>query len=48
MYTDQAHVYLQVIFAGIIGSLGYNINAGILQGLGDSKTPLLFLPRPAW
>ena len=40
---DQAHVYLQVIFAGIIGSLGYNINAGILQGLGDSKTPLLFL-----
>ena len=40
---DQAYVYLQVIFAGIIGSLGYNINAGILQGLGDSKTPLLFL-----
>lgn len=40
---DQAHVYLLVVFAGIIGSLGYNINAGILQGLGDSRTPLLFL-----
>ena len=40
---DQAHIYLLVVFAGIIGSLGYNINAGILQGLGDSRTPLLFL-----
>ena len=39
----QAHIYLLVVFAGIIGSLGYNINAGILQGLGDSRTPLLFL-----
>ncbi len=39
----EAHIYLLVVFAGIIGSLGYNINAGILQGLGDSKTPLIFL-----
>lgn len=39
----EAHVYLLVVFAGIVGSLGYNINAGILQGLGDSRTPLLFL-----
>ena len=39
----QAHLYLLVIFAGIIGNLGYNVNAGILQGLGDSRTPLLFL-----
>lgn len=39
----EAHIYLLVVFAGIIGSLGYNINAGILQGLGDSRTPLLFL-----
>ena len=40
---DQARVYCTVVLAGIIGSLGYNLNAGILQGLGDSKTPLLFL-----
>ena len=40
---DMALTYLLVIFAGLIGSFGYNINAGILQGLGDSKTPLLFL-----
>lgn len=39
----EARVYLLVVFAGIIGNLGYNINAGILQGLGDSKTPLIFL-----
>ena len=38
-----AHLYSLIIFAGIIGNLGYNANAGILQGLGDSKTPLLFL-----
>ena len=40
---DQARVYCTVVLAGIIGSLGYNLNAGILQGLGDSKTPLIFL-----
>lgn len=40
---DMAYVYLIVIFAGLIGNLGYNINAGIMQGLGDSKTPLIFL-----
>ena len=40
---DQARVYCMVVLAGIIGSLGYNLNAGILQGLGDSKTPLIFL-----
>ena len=32
-----------VIFVGMIGTLGFNINAGILQGLGDSRTSLLFL-----
>lgn len=40
---QQAHIYLLVVFGGLIGSLGYNINAGIMQGLGDSKTPLIFL-----
>ena len=40
---DMATVYMITIFAGMIGSLGYNINAGILQGFGDSRTSLLFL-----
>ena len=39
----MAHTYMIIIFIGMIGTLGYNINAGILQGLGDSKTSLLFL-----
>jgi putative MATE family efflux protein len=40
---EMAKTYMIVIFAGIIGTVGYNINAGILQGLGDSHTSLLFL-----
>jgi putative MATE family efflux protein len=40
---DWSIEYLQILFLGTIFSFGYNINAGILQGLGDSKLPLLFL-----
>ena len=39
----EALVYCMVVFAGVIGTLGYNINTGIMQGLGDSRTPLIFL-----
>lgn len=39
----MAVTYLQLILAGIIGMLGYNVNSGILQGLGDSKTNIYFL-----
>lgn len=39
----MARQYMVIVFAGLIGSLGFNINAGILQGLGDSKSSLLFL-----
>ena len=39
----MAKQYMVIIFAGMIGSFGYNINAGILQGFGDSKSSLLFL-----
>lgn len=35
--------YLEVIFAGIICTMAYNVAAGILRGVGDSKTPLYFL-----
>ncbi len=35
--------YLNIIFLGTLGNLGYNMNAGILRGLGDSKSSLIFL-----
>ncbi len=40
---EMAKTYMIIIFIGIIGNLGFNVNAGILQGLGDSRTSLLFL-----
>lgn len=39
----MAKIYMIVIFAGVIGNIGFNMNSGILQGLGDSHTSLLFL-----
>lgn len=38
-----ANTYMRIIFLGMVGSFGYNVNAGILQGFGDSKSSLLFL-----
>lgn len=35
--------YLQIYFSGITGLLIYNIGAGILRAVGDSKRPLYFL-----
>lgn len=35
--------YMQIIFIGTVASFGYNINSGILQGLGDSRSPVLYL-----
>ena len=35
--------YLNIIFAGVLFSSGYNCISAILRGLGDSKTPLYFL-----
>ncbi|MDF2686016.1 MAG: hypothetical protein K0S55_1197 [Clostridia bacterium] len=40
---DTANIYMIIIFLGTIGGLGFNVNAGILQGLGDSRTSLIFL-----
>lgn len=40
---DAALIYTRVIFLGTLGNLGYNMNAGILRGLGDSKASLWFL-----
>lgn len=40
---DMSCSYLVIIFVGIIGCAYYNILSGILRGLGDSVTPLIFL-----
>ena len=39
----EAQTYMLVVCAGIVGTIGYNLNAGILRGLGNSGTTLLFL-----
>lgn len=38
-----ARTYMIVYYLGMLGQFGYNANAGILQGLGDSRSPLLLL-----
>ena len=40
---NAALIYTRVVFLGTLGNLGYNMNAGILRGLGDSKASLWFL-----
>lgn len=40
---DDAYRYIVVIFLGIPVILFYNILAGLLRALGDSRTPVLFL-----
>ncbi|HNW87553.1 MAG TPA: MATE family efflux transporter [Candidatus Limiplasma sp.] len=40
---DMTATYLEVIFAGIIGCAYYNILGGVLRGLGDSFSPLVYL-----
>ncbi len=39
----MASTYMRIIFIGMISAFGFNVNAGILQGFGDSKSSLLFL-----
>lgn len=39
----EAWVYMMIVCAGLIGTIGYNTNAGILNGIGNSRTTLLFL-----
>lgn len=40
---NAALTYTRIIFLGTVGNLGYNMNAGILRGMGDSKASLWFL-----
>ncbi len=39
----MSYVYLRIIFAGTFFSMAYNVSAGMLRGIGDSRTPLYFL-----
>lgn len=36
-------LYLRIYFCGMVGNLIYNMGAGILRAMGDSKRPLYFL-----
>ena len=40
---ENAATYLGITFLGILMSFGFNLNSGILNGLGNSKISLLFL-----
>lgn len=40
---QDANTYLMIYFAGVIPMMIYNIGAGILQAVGDSRRPLYYL-----
>ncbi|MGN0480143.1 MAG: MATE family efflux transporter [Lachnospiraceae bacterium] len=40
---EEAVVYTRIVFAGTLGNIGYNMNAGIMRGMGDSRASLWFL-----
>ncbi|MBE6628819.1 MAG: MATE family efflux transporter [Ruminococcaceae bacterium] len=40
---EQSQIYLTIYFAGIFGLMVYNIGAGILRAVGDSRRPFYFL-----
>lgn len=42
IFVDAA-TYIRVIFLGCLATVLYNLTAGYLRALGDSKTPLVFL-----
>lgn len=40
---DEALIYLQVYFTGLVFTFTYNMISSVFRALGDSKTPLIFL-----
>ncbi len=40
VFMDNALLYIDIIYLGLLGTAVYNIGASILRGVGDSKTPL--------
>ena len=41
--AEDANMYLSIYFSGLIGLMLYNMGAGILRAVGDSKRPFYFL-----
>ena len=40
---DESLSYLRIYFSGVLGLMLYNIGAGILRAVGDSRRPFYFL-----
>lgn len=40
---NRTYAYQMICFAGLVGTLLYNLESGLLRALGDSTTPLFFL-----
>lgn len=40
---DDAVTYARIFFSGAVASMIYNMGAGILRAMGDSKRPMVFL-----
>ena len=40
---DLSVTYVRLVLAGALGNIGYNMNAGILRGMGNSTASLIFL-----
>ncbi len=40
---DLSTTYVRLVLAGSLGNIGYNMNAGILRGMGNSTASLMFL-----
>ena len=40
---DGALIYARIFFSGAVASMIYNMGAGILRAMGDSKRPMIFL-----
>jgi len=43
LVMHDAKTYLQIMFIGCIATFGYNSVSAILRGVGDSKTPLIYI-----
>lgn len=40
---EESLIYMQIFFLGLLGTFIYNMGAGILRAIGDSKRPFYFL-----
>lgn len=40
---EQAYAYIFIILAGMPATIGYNMGAGFMRAVGNSRTPLYFL-----